>query len=101
MFEGTRHLTRGVQASIGFDLQMLMWSMIDNWKRQSKEMDYLQVFELSIEHMSGKFVQKVFQRQEVPRRKEEGFYKIEEPISGKVWVMDSGEYCMMLLLEDY
>lgn len=32
--------------------------------------------------------------------KEEGFYKIEEPVDNEVWIMDSDEYCTMLLPEE-
>ena len=101
MFEGKRHLTRGVQAGIGIDLQLLMWSMIDAWKSQGKELDYLQCFELSIERVNGKSVQTIKHHQEISRRKEEGLYRIEEPISGEVWCIDSEEYCMMLLPSEY
>lgn len=101
MFDSQRHLTKGINANIGIDLQMLMWAMIDSQKSQGKKMDYLQVFELSRVRMDDKLVQKVIQKQEVPLRKEEGLYTIEEPVSIKVWIIDSGAYCMMLLPEEY
>lgn len=100
MFENKRHLTKGVQDSIGFDLQILMWSMIDKW-RGKIELDYLQVFELSIVEINGKVIQKITHTQEVPEYKEEGFYKIKGPVNREVWVMDSGDYSMMLLSEEY
>ena len=99
MFENKRHFTKGVKAIIEFELQILIWSLIDNW-RDKIELDYLQVFELSVVEFDGIMIQKIIHTQEIPPYKEEGLYKIEEPVNGEVWVMDSDEYCMMLLPEE-
>ena len=45
MFDNPRHLTKGVNQSISLELQIFMWSCIDNLK---VEKDYLQVFNLSV-----------------------------------------------------
>lgn len=99
MFRSAKHLTKGVQSSIGLDLQILMWSMIDQW-RDKIELDYLQVFELSIVEENGILFQKIIHSQEESEYREENFYKIADPVNGEVWIMDSGEYCTMLLPEE-
>ena len=45
MFDKSRYLTRGVQAEIPFELQLVMWSCID---KLPDPKDYLQVFRLSV-----------------------------------------------------
>lgn len=92
-----RYITRGINEKIDLQLQILLWSLVDNLK---VEKDYLQVFKLSrvgdvinIEHT-----------QEVPKYK--SFIKVnakdlefKEEI--KIYVIDSGVYSTMLLSEEY
>lgn len=92
-----RYVTRGVNEKIYLQLQILLWSLVDDLKIEN---DYLQVFKLSrvwdvinIEHT-----------QEVPdyracikvNAKDLGF---KEEI--KIYVIDSGVYSTMLLSEEY
>lgn len=88
-----RYITRGINEKIDLQLQILLWSLVDDLK---VEKDYLQVFKLSrvenfinIEHI-----------QEVPEYK--SFIKVnakdlefKEEI--KIYVIDSGAYSTMLL----
>ena len=87
---------------VGLDMQLMLWSMIDKRKETGIEVDYLQVFELSIEPKDDIVVQKVIHRQESPQIIDI-FYlpMIERPIAMKIWAMDNDEYCMMLLPEEY
>ena len=48
---------------MGLDIQLLLWAMIDKRKQAEIEVDYLQVFELSIISKDGVTVQKVIHRQ--------------------------------------
>ena len=59
MFNGKRYLTKGVDLTIPLELQIFMWSCIDNLK---VEKDYLQVFNLSVFNS----IQRVEHKQEVP-----------------------------------
>jgi hypothetical protein len=59
-----RYSTRGVSDDIDLDVQLCLWGLIDVWKKQSREMDYLQIFELSAIDLKGKLIQKVVHRQE-------------------------------------
>ena len=97
MFEPNkpRYLTRGVDAKIPLEIQLFLWNAIDCMPEPK---DYLQVFRLSdvnglqiIEHTSE---QPEYQMQYI-------LTTIEKPITAKIFVIDSVEYCTMLLAEEY
>ena len=97
MFEPNkpRYLTRGVDESILPELRVFMWAMIDNMPEPK---DYLQVFNLYI--VDG--VQIVKHSSEQPEYEMlYVFPEIEEPVTVKVYVIDSDDYCTMLLAEEY
>ena len=102
MFTSKRYATREIAAEVGLDVQLMLWAMIDNRRKKGIELDYLQVFELSINSKDGISVQKVIHRQECPPAIDTYFLPMfETPIRMTIWAMDSGEYCMMLLPEEY
>ena len=102
MFTSQRCATRGIVAEVGLDIQLTLWSMIDKRKGIGIEVDYLQVFELSIVRKDGVLLQKVVQRQECPQATDTYFLPmIETPIKMTICAMDSEEYCMMLSPEEY
>lgn len=94
MFDNQRYLTRGVQAEIPFALQIFMWSCIDGLP---EECDYFQVFKL--ENLSG--IQKIIHFSEQPEYHREYLIPSDNPITAKVYVIDSEEYSTMLLAEEY
>lgn len=97
MFEGNkpRYLTRGVDAEIPPEIQIFLWAAID---QMPEPKDYLQVFNLSAENG----LQVIDHTSEQPE-----FHMtyllttVEVPVTAKVYVMDSEEYCTMLLAEEY
>ncbi|MGN0408444.1 MAG: DUF960 domain-containing protein [Bacteroides sp.] len=93
MFKGERYMTKGVQSDISIVLQIFMWDCI----KAVPEPDYLQIFRLS--EFNGK--QKVVHEQEVPEYKREYLLAVPEPINAKVYVIDDGDHCTMLLAEEY
>lgn len=101
MFESKekRYLTRAIAEELHIEIQLLLWHLIDQSKRQGLELDYLQVFELSV--LDGK--QMIVHRQEVPERRRKWSLPLEntKPINGKVWCIDDGENQMMLYPCDY
>ena len=102
MFTSKRFVTRGITADVGLDIQLILWSMIDKRKQNGIEVDYLQVFQLSIEQKNGVSVQKVVHRQECPPVSDIYYLPmIETPRNITIWVIDSEEYCMMLLPNEY
>jgi hypothetical protein len=98
-----RYVTRRANEVLAPDIQAILWAIIDRDLAESKELDYLQVFSLTIVHSGGVMYQRIHQTQEHPKRKK--MYDvsgIEEPVSGvTVWIIDNGDYCTMLLPEDY
>lgn len=48
MFDKDKYITRGINANIKMEIQLLIWSYIAELsKRKNFKLDYLQVFELS------------------------------------------------------
>lgn len=102
MFVGKRYATRGVNNRLGLDVQLLLWSLIDIRKEKGIEIDYLQVFELSVIQKDGIDIQYVIHRQEGPPAVDNYYVpQLETTTQITVWVMDCDEYCMMLLPEEY
>jgi hypothetical protein len=99
----SRNVTIGVNETIGSDIQNALWSIIDQEQNDSNVMDYLQVFSLTIIHANGQVYQCIRQKQEQPVRKQKyNVSGIKEPLSGvTVWIIDSGNYCTMLLPDEY
>ena len=95
MFNSDRYLTRGVQATIPFDLQMFMWFLVTILPEPK---DYLQVFRLSV---SDDGIQHIIHEQEVPAYSREYDVQTDNPVSAKVYVIDDGDHCTMLLAEEY
>ena len=90
-----RYITRGVDAEIPLDIQIFMWACVDNMPEPK---DYLQVFRLS--NMNG--IQRIQHTAEQPEYKMEYLLPtIAEPITAKVYIIDDGEHCTMLLAEEY
>ncbi len=90
-----RYLTRGVDEKIPPELQLFLWTAVDEMPDPK---DYLQVFLLENAHG----LQSINHSSEEPE-----FHMtyvlpmIEDPITDKVYVIDSDEYCTMLLAEEY
>ncbi len=102
MFTSPRYLTSGVATDLSSDLQMILWELLDVKRRQGVELDYLQVFELSIECALGEVFQKIVHSQEVPAFSEIQYHRsISKPINRKVWIIDSDEYVTMLFPTEY
>lgn len=95
MFQGKRFITRGVADNVSLEIQMFLWSLLENLNaKRVVELDYLQVFELSGE--GGK--QKVIHLQEVPEYQTVyQFDNVVSPFNIKLYVIDDGEYTTMLL----
>ena len=97
MFENNkgRYLTRGVDAEIPLDIQIFMWEAVDNMPEPK---DYLQVFNLSVENG----LQVIKHTSEQP--KFEMTYiltALTKAVTAKVYIIDDGNHCTMLLAEEY
>lgn len=93
--EKKRYLTRGVDETIPPELQLFMWQAIDQMPQPK---DYLQVFELTesggLQCIHHKSEQPAFEMTYI-------LPTIEKLIIGKIYCIDSGDYCTMLLAEEY
>ncbi|MBQ8960311.1 MAG: DUF960 domain-containing protein [Ruminococcus sp.] len=93
--EKGRYLTSGVDAKIPPELQLFMWEAID---RMPEPKDYLQVFRLSVENG----LQIIRHTAEQP--KFDMTYILaaaDTQITEKLYVIDDGDHCTMLLAEEY
>lgn len=88
-----KYITKGVQSEIPAALQLFMFDCISVVPKK----DYLQIFKLSV--VDGE--QKIIHEQEVPEFKREYLLNFPEPITAKVYVIDNGDHCTMLLAEEY
>jgi hypothetical protein len=101
MFEANkpRYMTKGIAEQLHPELQILLWEMIDARKEKGEEVDYLIVFELTVQEKQ----QFILQRQEQPPYKHRMLVQLRsaEPITSTIWCMDNGETQSMLYPEDY
>lgn len=89
-----RYITKGVQLEIPIVLQLFIWDCIN---AVPEPKDYLQVFRFSVSN--GK--QKIIHEQEQPEFKREYLLTVPNPVTTKVYVIDSETYSTMLLAEEY
>lgn len=94
MFENPRYLTREVNQNIPLELQIFMWSCIDEL---TIEKDYLQVFNLTI--VNG--IQRIEHKQEVPKYQNTYSVLVDNPVDAKIFVIDDCDHSTMLLAEEY
>ena len=94
MFNNQHYLTKGVRVGIPLELQLFMWSCIDGLP---EECDYFQVFRL--ENIDG--IQKITLFSEQPEHHREYLIQTANPITTKVYIIDSDTYSTMLLAEEY
>ena len=96
MFEKSkeRYLTRGVDAEIPLELQILMWQAVDEMPEPK---DYLQVFNLSEENG----LQVIQHISEQPEFEMTYITQTDKPVTQKIYIIDDGEHCTMLLAEEY
>ena len=99
MFQGKRLITRGVADTISSEVQMFLWSLLDELvAKMVEEPDYLQVFEFSGDNGN----QTIIHRQENPQYQAVyQFDKVENPLQHKIYVIDDIEYSTMMLSDEY
>ena len=103
LFSGDRYATRGIADRIDPAIQKALWRAIEVRKERGDQLDYLQVFVLSVEVVDGEPLQKVLNRQEQPEHRETFYVDgVDKPIGGvTIWVIDSGTYATMLFPYEY
>lgn len=97
MFESSkkRYLTRGVNYTIPFEIQLFLWEAVDNMPAPK---DYLQVFNLSVENG----LQVIHHTSEQPEFDMTYILTtVSNSVESKIYIIDDGEQCTMLLAEEY
>lgn len=102
MFDnGSRYITRGVGNRIPLDIQIFIWQLIEDLKDTVGEVDYLQVFDISIADETEETV-RIIHSQEVQQYKKIWIVKASEPCDNeKIFVIDDDTHSTMLLAEEY
>ena len=81
-----RLITKGIQKEIPIEIQILLWNMQDNLRKQHKKIDYLQVYRLEA-------VQKNLQL--IEHTAEQPFYPmsyycvVENAVTEKVYIIET------------
>ena len=93
-----KYETKGINERLCVDYRIIMWDLIEKLSKEI-ELDYLQVFEFSIEDDN---VQKIKHSQEVPEYEKTYIVPmVENGVTGKVFVIDDGDHCTMLWADEY
>lgn len=96
-----KYITIGIKEQIGIDIQLFMWNEIEKRINLKKELDYLQVFNISIID-KDKGIVKIEHTQEIPEYKKISIIKSKEVRNNlKVFVILEAEYATMLLASEY
>ncbi len=103
MFGDKRYMTRGIDRKLPMELILFIWERIDALKAISNgNMDYLQVFELKeIKQADIAENQMIIHRTEAPEYNKSYALCVDEPITDKVYVIDSEDHCTMLFASEY
>ena len=89
-----KYLTCGVDSTIPIDLQLFLWEC---YERLPADRDYLQVFDLR----PVGCMQSITHRSEQPEYHKEYLIPLDTPITQKLYIIDDGDHCTMLLAEEY
>ena len=96
-----KYITIGIKEQIGIDIQLFMWNEIEKIINLKKELDYLQVFNITIID-KDKGIVKIEHNQEIPEYKKTSIIKSKEIRNNlKVFVILEAEYATMLLASEY
>lgn len=102
MFSNKRFITRTVNEQVGLDLQIILWSLIDNQKLAGERLDYLQIFECkAIRLPGGRKLQQVIHRQEVPPYSRSRMFSVSKPVNGKLYAIDDGDHSTLMFASEY
>ncbi len=96
-----KFMTIGVKENISLDIQLFMWNEIEERINAGNQVDYIQVFNISvIDEVRG--IVKIEYTQEVPEYKKTLIIKSKCVKSNlKVFVTFESEYATMMLASEY
>ncbi len=100
-----KYATKGIVNKLPLELQMFLWSCIEERVARDEVMDYLQVFKLQNicdPEVTGKILTKITHSQEIPEF--EYTYYLRDgsfPMEGTIFVIDDGSVVTMLWADEY
>lgn len=102
MFDKEKYISKGISEKLSVDLITLLWVMIDEAKEKT-DLDYFQIFRLSISEKDGIMVQKIVHEQEQPKYKHSICVLCDtQPINAKIYCIDDNiGHATMILAEEY
>lgn len=95
-----KYITRGVSLQVSEFLQRLMFRLVEDLNNSKKNIDYLQIFNFSIE----KGVQKIIHHTEVPRYKKVHSIPNLHPdwqFKGKCYIIIEETYMTCMIASEY
>ena len=109
MFDNSRYISVGIKTNIPAELTVLLFTLIDVLKFETKELDYLQIFEVTVIPEDDMYKCIIIHSQEQPEyKREHEFYIKEKPELSefKIYVIDEHTegwdgYTTMILAEEY
>lgn len=100
MFDNPRYITKGFQNTIPIETQLILFYLLDSAKG-THQLDYLQVFSLSIEKHGPHDLQKIVYSQEQPKWSKTVYSPVKDPVTAKVFVIDDKSHHTFLLADEY
>lgn len=96
-----KFITIGVKENISLDIQLFMWNEIEKRINSKEQVDYLQIFNLTIiDEVLG--IVEIEHTQEVPEYRNISIIKSKGVrINLKIYVIIESEYATMMLASEY
>lgn len=96
-----KFITIGVKENISIDIQLFMWNEIEKRINSKEQVDYLQIFNLTIiDEVLG--IVEIEHTQEIPEYRNISIIKSKGVrINLKVYVIIESEYATMMLASEY
>lgn len=90
-----RYMTSNIAEELHPEIVLHLWKLIDNRREIGEELDYLQVFELTVSNKK----QVVIHRQEIPSYKKQWIITLKhaEPITRTIWCIDNGDETQIMM----
>ncbi len=101
-FNNPIYITKGISNQIPLNIQVALWSMVDNLSTNNISLYYLQVFTLTTVVKNNKTTLTIKHSQEVPSyEKEYTINNYTDIINCKIYIIDDSTHTTMLLAEEY
>ena len=95
-----KFITIGVKENISLDIQLFMWNEIEKRINSKEQVDYLQIFNLTIiDEVLG--IVEIEHTQEIPEYRNISIKSKGVRINLKIYVIIESEYATMMLASEY